>query len=1787
MTQEKDELEHDGDDDDVELSAKDLGQFEVFIARVLSPLYNQSKNLTNQQSIIVWGMITLQLITLSVYRVVGPSPDPSRITYYPGITQTSRVFFRALGYIDGSQWGFLAGNYISFAAFGSLFILLLCICILGGFSIYLERLQMSNKGLISLNRIIFNLMLPILFIIFINIGISNFDCFCKDGESQISYLLGGTAQCFKGNTLQIGGAVAGISVCVIFLMMQIPLNLFLFDNNYKRGGHFSTYSGSSSAVEYIILFGLVFAQRELVNWYFWRGLVTIGTATLMAAFYILYQPYYRNTGNILIASRYCIYGTVRLFMEIAYAVERSVMSKVDSAERLYEAPKGHWIDIFVYVMFGLGILAGIIESVLCSVFIKWLNKKRWILDKENKFYELPYQQNTAIEQKQDESKLITIDLFQDIWMIERRMRFLLQKDLRELQYVFYANFCFNIAQHLHKDDPVLLFHYATFLKQIAKQPQAASDVIIRCRILRPPIALRVVLASQVLEQQRERMLKNKLKATLLRRTLTALEQRRLDNAEDNLEEALGDMRMFWEGLLRPQPDLWELQIHLEHIADLTTKTQDIYIQLLETCVNNPTVLRSYSLFSGQLLRDETEALISKERAQAIEREFKKMIITHQYQKTQYDVDFDLQRERSNTSASKFSDQEVTDRLTQYSFHSRGSPLSQNYSASVGQLDKNEQLQQQQQQQQTPTTLSKQSSTYQLLKLQKKRELKKKREKDRKLQNQSLILKKSGQIDTKNTDNTIIVQGQGTAQLISNSNLIVGTHSGLQHVQGFVTQFVCFLALIVVGEVMMQLEVNAYMNSLDSLFTLCNLGYFTSKLSCTAIDLFLHEQKNWDPKLFNEGDINIALTPVPAILESLNKTANSIEKISKRIYSKGGSIAENWEKMDIDMLFMNWDQDLLQIGDRTIRVMSLLGVETALVQQVRIITSEANKNRELWPQILTNQKANNDNQTLDNNQMDLKLQQSINSNSNFHNQSSQSQFNAVIAPLSSIGFYEALLFLLINPLQPVFEGTKRAMVVMQESCESWKIAVIYSYPALISLFAMCITVGAILTETTLLKFTENQRIKAFKNICNLPSNDVRSELRKCIVSIMNVGVTPEEKEQDKEREDELNKMRDELEFKEEQMSSFLKEKEKENQSFKDNQNLQEKETDRLSLYQSGSRKKLAAQSATSLNDRTDRELINDKNQDKNITHKVSDSKDQHNKLFTYTELHPQKHASSEVSYAQTLRLLKKNINKLKSTKQGKQKKKRVPVEQRHFFDIGWQQQLDAHIERLANLYQSIPLQIQYTVFKILTINLLIMDAMFILIIVLFVIYQYRFTDAHANIVMSGIYQSLLMMVKFVSGRMIAPSSKIEPAQDLEFSISTNACFRNLEHMSSNTTKLMELLGCLGEYAVSVAHRGYFESKQITPKHGYDEITDEDDEAKMSYDSFIDSIKTGRMNQKLLSNALLQGTSCLGREFVDQDEDSTFKSSNKLKKNSKNKLKNEIEEDFDYEDEIQMCSLPIYQRVFRKEEGYLYGILGLESRLLHNIRLLSKLYLDEHAMQKIHKIESQYSSEGYYSNMQPESKYIQSVLHYDLAVGGNALGHKQMNDAEQLVQDLKDIILVLSIVCTFAEIILCIVCAIAHLMVYRKISVQTFSLVILYESILQSDEQELEELRRFELEQYDIKQQELQQSMKKPDPNMKQYEFSEALPISFAQQSVSDTFNNLAIWTSASPKFREVMVTNVNWLDEGRMHIADAANNVTESLTRGDDMKSVLKTFELLINGAKQFFNKEEIASENLI
>lgn len=58
-------------------------------------------------------------------------------------------------------------------------------------------------------------------------------------------------------------------------------------------------------------------------------------------------------------------------------------------------------------------------------------------------------------------------------------------------------------------------------------------------------------------------------------------------------------------------------------------------------------------------------------------------------------------------------------------------------------------------------------------------------------------------------------------------------------------------------------------------------------------------------------------------------------------------------------------------------------------------------------------------------------------------------------------------------------------------------------------------------------------------------------------------------------------------------------------------------------------------------------------------------------------------------------------------------------------------------------------------------------MTISLIFIYLINSFNFSHAHQNILMSGLYQNLLMMVKFVSGRLIVPSKKIEPPKNIYF------------------------------------------------------------------------------------------------------------------------------------------------------------------------------------------------------------------------------------------------------------------------------------------------------------------------------------------------------------------------------------------------------------------------------------
>lgn len=131
--------------------------------------YTQNKYTSNQSNLVLWIVFSLQFITLGTYNING--------------SIWSNSFFRALGYVDGTAWGFLAGNNISFIAFGVAAILLIYFIFHGMTCIFYEHIQLTNKKILIFNRMIFDLIRTILYVIFLNIAISTFDCYILSSQS--------------------------------------------------------------------------------------------------------------------------------------------------------------------------------------------------------------------------------------------------------------------------------------------------------------------------------------------------------------------------------------------------------------------------------------------------------------------------------------------------------------------------------------------------------------------------------------------------------------------------------------------------------------------------------------------------------------------------------------------------------------------------------------------------------------------------------------------------------------------------------------------------------------------------------------------------------------------------------------------------------------------------------------------------------------------------------------------------------------------------------------------------------------------------------------------------------------------------------------------------------------------------------------------------------------------------------------------------------------------------------------------------------------------------------------------------------------------------------------------------------------------------------------------------------------------------------------------------------------------------------------------------------------------
>jgi hypothetical protein len=149
----------------------------------------------------------------------------------------------------------------------------------------------SQPWIVWLLRTIYEFTLKVLYIPLITIPISSFDCHLNESGKLI--LHGSNLSCAGGDALQIITMILCIVHLILLLVFSTVINMLIFSHNPKHGGIFTAPTGVPGIVLSTLTFGLVFAMRLLWDWWFWRGVVTVGASVFLVAYYTYLQPYYR------------------------------------------------------------------------------------------------------------------------------------------------------------------------------------------------------------------------------------------------------------------------------------------------------------------------------------------------------------------------------------------------------------------------------------------------------------------------------------------------------------------------------------------------------------------------------------------------------------------------------------------------------------------------------------------------------------------------------------------------------------------------------------------------------------------------------------------------------------------------------------------------------------------------------------------------------------------------------------------------------------------------------------------------------------------------------------------------------------------------------------------------------------------------------------------------------------------------------------------------------------------------------------------------------------------------------------------------------------------------------------------------------------------------------------------------------------------------------------------------------------------------------------------------------
>ncbi|KAK2958278.1 hypothetical protein BLNAU_6765 [Blattamonas nauphoetae] len=538
-------------------------------------LYNQKKNPNKAWEIFQYGLILIEMITLSFFCI-------DRTTNLQ--TPVSKI----INFVDLASVGYLLQAWISYVSIGLFGLVILLFLYHLVCALLHVKIMASQPWIVRLLRFTYQLLFGVFLIPLLNLAITQFDCVLTSSKEFV--FRGTNVGCFAGDGIPgIVGFVLSIAFLLFFSCVGLLYHFFIFNHNPKHGGFFSAPASTMPLLNFLLTVGCVFAMRTLVDWPFWRFAVTFGSSAGIILIVIATVPYYHHRGNLLTIVKWSIFGFMRAFLELAYLISGFINNSSKAV-----------ITLIITIVCGI---AGLGCGIGFSVFFNWLlarREKQIFLLTE---YGLPLTDLTDISGQ-------GLPKMKNPSLIEPSVRFIQQPQYRTYDFYSYADLIYITGIKRHKTNAFIHFNYGNFLTYYRKNHMKAHSVYRTARASRPALSLRFVLFCKTKEQVKGANVGNEM--------ANAQFQSQMTKAEDMHETAKSAMRDFFSNMTAPHPRLKLIPTLLHAIVENESKARLIYEDLINTHPTSVQLLRQYASLLIDIYNDEDAADIILLRADQIE-----------------------------------------------------------------------------------------------------------------------------------------------------------------------------------------------------------------------------------------------------------------------------------------------------------------------------------------------------------------------------------------------------------------------------------------------------------------------------------------------------------------------------------------------------------------------------------------------------------------------------------------------------------------------------------------------------------------------------------------------------------------------------------------------------------------------------------------------------------------------------------------------------------------------------------------------------------------------------------------------------------------------------------------------------------------------------------------------------------------------------------------------------------------------------------------------------------------